>query len=152
MALASVVFQRLEDTFLTFSPSIFLPSVLSRLPLSCSHGNIGRRASDMWHSDICHLLFCPADAFYKFTKSWKGQPACSLLFITHPIRGADSVIIIIILSVFFFPLFWKVSVPVSRANPVQRRDKESVAHSQTVRDMTWQAEEGTELIPVIEFQ
>lgn len=77
---------------------IFFPSFLSRLPLSCSHSYIGRRASDMWHSDICHLLFAPADDLYKFTK--RLERSCSLLCaFTHHIQGAHSGLF---LSVFFF--------------------------------------------------
>lgn len=101
---------------------IFLPSVLSHLPLSCSHRHVGRSTGDMWHSDICHLLFAPADALYKFTKRLERSSSllCAFFFHTSYPRGSFW----FIFECFFF-LLWKVSVSVCRANRVARRGEES---------------------------
>lgn len=107
-----MVFSDYKIHFVLLPLSVFHPFVLSHLPLSCSHGHICRNAGDMWHSDICHLMFATADALYKCTKSWKGHTACSLL-VSHIISEE------LILRRWLFlilVLFWKVSVPACRAS------------------------------------
>ena len=98
---------------------ILLPCVLSGLPLSCSHCLIGRSAGDMWHSDICHLLFAPANAFYEFTK--RLERSTSLLcafFFTHHIQGGSFWFISECFIIFFFNCRWWVSQP---AQPIVQR-------------------------------
>ena len=98
---------------------VFLPSVPSRLPLSCSRGHIGRSGGDMWHSDICHLLFAPADALYKFTKRLERSRSLLCAF-SHIISKG---LILVYFEVVF--LLWKVSVSACTANRVARRGEET---------------------------
>lgn len=98
---------------------VLLPCVLSRLPLSCSHCLIGRSAGDMWHSDICHLLFAPANAFYEFTKRLERSTSllCAFFHTSHP-RG----LILVYFWVFFF--FFNCGRWVSQpAQPIMWREE-----------------------------
>lgn len=88
----------------------------------------------MQHSDICHLVFVPADAFYKFTKRLERSHSTLCVLFTHYIQGAHSGLF---LSVFNCGGEW-----LSRYNHSRSEERCgvlcSVAQCQTVSDGTRQ--------------
>lgn len=92
----------------------------------------------MWHSDICHLLFAPANAFYEFTKRLERSTSLLCAFFSHiTSKGAHFGLFLSVVFFFFFLIVEGECLSLRSQSCGEKRCGvlQSVAQRQTASDL-----------------